>query len=96
MRDSVSIANIWLAEITGDDVSKLRHLYQSAVDFLPVLGRIIRMTQEKNEIRASEVIHRGKELTLQVAGKHTSILKYFGVEIDERQGGITFKTESRA
>ena len=96
MRDSVSIAKIWLAEIKEDDVSKLRYLYQSAVDFLPVLGRIIRMTKEKNQIRASEVIHRNTELTLQVARKHIIILKYFGVEIDERQGGITFKTESNA
>lgn len=64
MRDSVSIAKIWLAEIKEDDILVVRYLYQSIVDFLPVLGRIIRMTQEKNEIRASEVIHRGTKLTL--------------------------------
>lgn len=95
MRDSLTIARIWLT-IIRNDILVSKYLYQGAVDFLPVLGRIIRMMQEKSEIRASEVIHRNTELALQVAGKHINILKHFGIEIDERQGGITFKAQSNA
>ena len=87
MRDSQFLIDLWFNE-------DLKELTRKNICDLPLLARILRKSQDKINVRLSEVLFGKTKVVKKVAKANYPILQHYGIRLRKIQGGYIFEKKN--